>query len=260
MRRGLAVVLVVALVGLGLLAVADRVVHTQAEARATASLATAGIDLSDDAQITLGGFPFLTQLLRGTLTEASLEAGGATIEGMDLVDVEATAEGITTAAPYTATSLELSATAPTATLTQAVAASQLGDLGFDVEIGIEDDAVVASTTVLGGLPARVTMVPVPAGRAIGLGLESVSVAGFTVSAEDLPRVLRDALARIQVPLEELPEGLEVTDVVVVADGLRITASGTDVVLEAPATSPTESDSASAGSGGAGSSGADSASR
>lgn len=225
--------MVVALVGLGLLAVADRLVHARAEASATASLADAGIELSEDAEITLGGFPFLTQLMRGTLTEASLEAGGATIEGMDLIDVEATAQGITTAEPFRAASLELAATAPAATLTQAVEASQLGELGFDVEIGIEEDAVVASTTVLGGLPAQVTMMPVPAGRAIGLGLESVSVAGFTISAEDLPRVLREALARIQVPLEELPEGLEVTGVVVVPDGLRITASGTDVVLEAP---------------------------
>ncbi len=233
MRRGLVLVLVIALVGLGLLAVADRLVHRSAESRATEALADAGIDLSDDAAITLGGFPFLTQLASGRLTEATLDADGATIEGMDLVDVEATALGVSTAAPYTAESLELSATAPAATLDQAVADSGLGELGFDVEIGIEDGVVVASTTVL-RLPVEVSMVPVPAGRAIGMGLESFSIAGFTVSAEDLPEILRDALARIHVPLEELPEGLEVTDVVVVENGLRITASGTEVVLQAPA--------------------------
>jgi hypothetical protein len=222
---GAVVLLVVVAVG------ADLVVRSVVESRAGRSLDSTGLEFSPDAAVTMSGFPFLTQLARGRLTEASVTAESVVIEGVELTDVVATARGLTTSAPYTAEEATLVATAPAATLSAAVARSRVGELGFDVEVVVEGGRIVARTRVL-GLPAEVTMRPEPAGTSIGVGLESVSLAGFTISAEDLPAALRDALDGLEVPLEGLPEGLEVTGVEVVPDGLRVSAGGEDVALEA----------------------------
>jgi hypothetical protein len=209
---------------------ADVVVRAVVERRATEALAETGLEFSPDAAVSMGGFPFLTQLARGRLTAARVTAESVVIDGVELTDVVATAHGLTTASPYTAEEVTLEATAPAATLTAAVAGSLVGRLGLDVEVSVEDDRLVASTRVL-GLPATVTMRPEPAGSSIGMGVESASIAGLTVSVEDLPAVLRDALDGLEVPLDGLPDGFELTETQVVPDGLRLTAAGQDVSLE-----------------------------
>lgn len=229
MRHLLAVVGALLLLAVVLVA-ADRITQAAVERNATAALATSGLEFSEDATVQLGGFPFLTQLVTGRLREASLHAESVVIDGIVLTDVDASALGITTSNPRTAQSVSLTATAPASTLSDAVERSQLGQLGVDVEITVEDGEVLASTSIL-MVPVVVTMVPEPAGDAIGVGLESVKIAGLTVSVADLPQAVRTALDRIEVPLEGLPEGLEVTEVEVVDDGLRMTATGTDVVVE-----------------------------
>lgn len=229
MRHLLAVVGALLLLAVVLVA-ADRITQAAVERNATAALATSGLEFSEDATVQLGGFPFLTQLVTGRLREASLHAESVVIDGIVLTDVDASAHGITTSNPRTAQSVSLTATAPASTLSDAVERSQLGQLGVDVEITVEDGEVLASTSIL-MVPVVVTMVPEPAGDAIGVGLESVKIAGLTVSVADLPQAVRTALDRIEVPLEGLPEGLEVTEVEVVDDGLRMTATGTDVVVE-----------------------------
>lgn len=230
MRRLLAVVGVVVLVGVAFV-VADRLVQATVEQRATEALPTSGLALSDDATVSLGGFPFLTQLATGRLRDASLTASSVEVDGVVLTDVVATASGVTTAAPHVAESVALTATAPESTLTDAVEQSRLGQLGVDVTITVEAGEIVATTSLL-GLPVVVVMAPEAAGDAIGVGIEEVRIAGFTVTVDDLPQAVRTALDQVRVPLEGLPAGLSVTEVEVVEDGLRLTATGTDVQVEA----------------------------
>lgn len=230
MRRLLAVVGVVVLIGVAFV-VADRVVQATVEQRATEALPTTGLALSDDATVSLGGFPFLTQLATGKLRDASLTASSVEVDGVVLTDVVATASGVTTSAPYVAESVALTATAPASTLTDAVEESRLGQLGVDVTLTVQAGEIVATTSLL-GLPVEVSMVPEAAGDAIGVGIEQVRIAGFTVTVDDLPEAVRTALDQVQVPLEGLPAGLSVTEVEVVDDGLRLTATGTDVQVEA----------------------------
>ena len=68
-----------------------------------------------------------------------------------------------------------------------------------------------------------------------VSVDNVQIAGLTVSVDDLPNAIGNRLTDIEIPVEGLPEGLVLSDATVVADGVRITADGTDVVLptEAP---------------------------
>lgn len=215
---------------LGALVAVDRYALAQTERRVVEDLAEAGIELSPDVDVDIAGFPFLTQVARGRITVATLEADRAVIDGYELTDVEVAARGITTAAPSAVESLEVVATAPVTTLTEAVADSPLAERGFDVEVGIEAGLVVASTSVF-GLPVEVTLRPEPAGREIAMALAGFAVAGFAVDADALPAALREGLGAISVPLEGLPEGMTLTAVETVPDGLRITAQGANLPLE-----------------------------
>lgn len=230
MRRAVVGLLVVVLLGAVTVVGVDRYLLARTERQVVADLAAAGLTLSPDAEVDIAGFPFLTQVWRGRVDDAALTASAATIESLDLTDVTVRARGIGTAAPSTVEDLTVAATAPAATLTEAVARSPLGDQGFDVTIGIADGKVLASTTVL-GLPVEVRLEPEPHLREIGLGISGITVAGVTLSAADLPRPLRDALAEVRVPLTGMPEGLEITGVEVLDDGLRVTLVGSDVVLD-----------------------------
>lgn len=230
MRRAVVVTLVVVIVALGVGVGIDRLVLARTERRVVEDLASAGLTLSQDAEVRIGGFPFLTQVWRGQVATATLEAETATVESLDLTDVEVIAEGISTGLPATVEHLAVTATAPEKTLTQAVTRSPLAERGFDVTITIDDGRVRAQTAVL-GLPVEVGMVPEPAGREIAMGLDSFAIAGFAVDATDLPGPLRDALARITVPLDGIPVGLAVTAVDVRPEGLRLGLEGDDVVLD-----------------------------
>ena len=75
-----------------------------------------------------------------------------------------------------------------------------------------------------------------------VGTPTVDIGGFPFltqllagSVDDLPGAIGDRLTDIEIPVSGLPEGLVLSDATVVADGVRITADGADVVLptEAP---------------------------
>ena len=63
-----------------------------------------------------------------------------------------------------------------------------------------------------------------------MSVENVQIAGLTVSVDDLPDVIGKRLSDVEIPVVGLPEGVVLSDATVVADGVRITADGTDVVL------------------------------
>ena len=69
----------------------------------------------------IGGFPFLTQVLKGTLDEVSGQVDGVTIEGIPATDVTLEATDITTSEPYTAGTATIAATLPTASIDQIIA-------------------------------------------------------------------------------------------------------------------------------------------
>ena len=95
----------------------------------------------------------------------------------------------------------------------------------------ESDRVTVQLDVL-GVAIEATVVPSAAGRSIGIALEDLTVAGVGVRGEDLPFGTGDALTGLSVPLDGLPDGLELTDVGVANGRIQVAAAGTDVVLPA----------------------------
>lgn len=231
MKRAIAVVVVVVLALIGIAWLVDRMA-VGATARGIASdLSDAGLDLGPDAEVRIEGFPYLTQLMVGRLTEVNLTADTATIDGLGLTEVRGVARGVETSAPYVARTAEITALIPEGTLTDVVEQSELSDSGLDISVRIRGSAVVVSTSFI-GLPLEAVLRPAPADQAIALELRLVSLAGITVSADELPPALREALDELVIPLAPLPEGLELTSMRILPDrGILIVASGSDVALE-----------------------------
>lgn len=229
MRRA-GIVLVATLVVLFAAAVvADRLAVGATARGIAADLGSGPIRLSEDAEVRINGFPYLTQLMAGNLQEITLTAESAVFDGLEVTDIDGVARGVETSDPYNADVARLTVTFPRETVVQALRRSPLAERGLEFDVGMAGLDVVVSTTFL-SLPVEATLRPEPAGRAIRLDVQSVTLAGLTVSVEDMPRRLREALEDLRIPLEPLPEGLDVVDVRVLVDGLRITARGSDLDL------------------------------
>lgn len=164
-----------------------------------------------------------------TARTADVTAASARLAGVDLERVVVRAEGVTTGEPFTARTAELTGSLSTATL-QGLVAERAGV--EDVRLGVQDGRVTATTAVL-GLDVEAEVVPRPQGRTIAVEVVSVSVGGATVDIADLPRRVRAQLSELTLPVDGLPEGVELTDVTVEAAGARITAAGSDVTLGGP---------------------------
>jgi hypothetical protein len=209
--------------------VADRVTHATVERRVAEAIEQ-NLDVVGTPTVDIGGFPFLTQLLAGSVDEVTGAVDGVTLEGIDATDVTIEAQDVTTSEPYTLGSATIAATLPTASIEQIVADRS----GLDIAVAVDGDALTASGTVL-GLDLAANLVPrVEDGRLL-VSVANVQIAGLTMSVDDLPRAVGNRLTDIEIPVRGLPEGLVLTAATVVPDGVRTTADGTDVVLptEAP---------------------------
>lgn len=222
---------VVGIVGIGVLAgglvVVDRYAEAEVERVAVDQL-TSRLAVTGTPTVDLGGFPFLTQLLAGSVDEVVAHADGVVLEGTDLVDVDATATGVSTSAPYTASRVRLTGTVPTASLEQLVRDHS----ELDADLATDGAELVASGSVL-GLELSARLAPTVVEGAVEVGVTRVSIGGVSVDVADLPGRLEDRLRGIPVPLDGLPEGVVLSDVQVVPEGARVTAVGQDVVLAVP---------------------------
>lgn len=222
--RGVVVGVVVVVVLAGGVVVADRVVQGKVET-AVAEQLSAQLAVTGTPAVDLGGFPFLTQVAAGSIDRVVAHADGLVLEGTDLVGVDATASGVSTAAPYTASDVRLTGTVPTASLERLVHEHS----EVDAALAVDGEELVASGSVL-GLELSARLAPAVDAGALEVGVTAVSIGGVTVDVEDLPGRLEDRLRDIPVPLDGLPEGITLSDVQVVADGVRVTAVGQDVSL------------------------------
>jgi hypothetical protein len=214
---------VVLLVGGTLLA--DRAGHSIAEdvaADAVRSQLTA-----TDLDVAIEGFPFLTQLARGTLDDVRLQASTATLQGLDVTDLDVTATGVAVREPRGAEHVLATATVPTAAL-QALLQERTG---WDLTLTVEGEDLVAGGSVA-GVPVAVALAVAPAGPdGLTATVTSASLAGLTVDAGLLPDGLAARLSEIDVT-DQLPAGASVTGATVRADGLHLTVELVDVALDA----------------------------
>lgn len=215
-------VLVVAVLAGGAV-VADGIARDRTEDRLAEDLQQQIVGLDAPPEVTIGGWPFLTQVAGGELDRVDITADQAVVEGLTLQDVTVLLTGVSTDQPTTARTAELAGVAPV---------DGLADLiDLPVQLTARDGALVAQGEVL-GLPLEVTLLPRAAGREIAVEVQDISVGG-AIDLGGIPG-LDGAFDGLTIPVEQLPEGLELTEVRVDGDVIRLEAAGEDVVLEAPA--------------------------
>lgn len=231
--RGVAIGATVLVLVAGGALVVDRVAVDAARGVAVRELRANFQDVAGEPEVTIGGFPFLTQLLAGKLTDVAARVDGLTFDGMAVTDVALDVEGATTRAPYTVDHAILTATLPVETLQGLLAAN----VGGDVVLRLDGDRLVAATKLL-GLDVGVTLVPRVADGGIRVDVADVTLGGLAIDVADLPGGLAARLGDFAVPVGGLPDGVALTGVVVRDGGVRITATGTDVVLPETTSGPT----------------------
>lgn len=207
--------------------VGDRWARGEAEERVAAQVRDGVDGVTGEPDVEIGGSPFLTQLASGSLETVSVALVAATLSGVELQDVDLRARGVSTSEPYTAQAAQLTGTLPVATLEGLV--RERTDLG--VSLAVVDGRLTATLELL-GLDLIADLVPTAQERAIAVDVGTVTVGGFEVDVDDLPRAAAARLQDVTVPVDGLPEGVVLTDVAVHDGGLRIAAEGTDVTLPA----------------------------
>lgn len=226
MRRLLVLLLVLA----GLAVLADRASLALAE-RAVADQLTRSEDLATTPRVDLGGFPFLTQVLKGRYDDVHVTAEGLQRDGVRVQELDATLTGVEArlgdVLAGDVNALPVASLRATALVTFADLAQRTGLNG--VRISAVGDAlrVTARVTALG------RTVTGTATGALALRDGALSFAARTASAAgagpELLRLVARAL-RFAVPVGDLPFGLSLDSVRVTAGGVRLTASSGPTVL------------------------------
>lgn len=246
-RRLLITFVVLLLVLAGLLAVADRVAAAVAERtiadQVSQEIGKQGVQ-SAPPEVTVGGFPFLTQVLAGRYEsiailvrnlEGTPETSPAQGRTVRVPELEVHAREVTASMQTLRTrqgEIVAETVEGTATITYATVVAFIAQDGLTID---EQDGKLAVAAPLQVLGQQVTVRGV-ADLTVDQGRVSVRFADLT--ADELPdnpaaRALVNAYAEqisVQVPLPALPYGLQVQEVRALPQGLAVTASAQNVPL------------------------------
>lgn len=226
MRRLVGVLLTLVLVVVAAV-VADRVALVLAE-REVATRLTGYVDVAGEPEVSIAGFPFLTQVVSREVDDVRATAPSAAAGGVRLDDVEVRARGVSLTRPPTARELELTGTLPQAALQELLDAR-----GLDLTVTTGPDGLRLGTELL-GQNLQVLTTPVVTGTGTGTGLQlrtvSLTLGGARVDAASLAALLGDDLLTFDVALPELPLGLTLAAASPQDDGVRLALTGEQAVL------------------------------
>ncbi|WP_043503223.1 DUF2993 domain-containing protein [Georgenia sp. SUBG003] len=225
MRRLLAALVAAALLVAAAVAV-DRILHASAEESIAREL-SAAVDVTGEPDVTVEGFPFLTQAAAGELDSVRATADAVATDGVRLVDVTAHARAVTVGSPNKAGRLDLVGTLPDEALQEMVRQRVPG-----VTVASAPDGVHLTTEVLG---VELALVAGPEVRDGGIGVRvtRVLLGGAEIDVEDLPPLVGEDLLDLDLDVPDLPLGLTLVDVAPADGGLRLSLTGEDVVLAGP---------------------------
>ncbi|MHC5905627.1 LmeA family phospholipid-binding protein [Streptomyces sp. S6] len=240
--RGLRILLIVVVVLGGLFVLADRLAVNFAESEAADKLkANEGLTATPD--VSIKGFPFLTQALGGTLDDVEVgikqydAATGTGTGKIRIDDLKASMKGVDFDSSFS------SATASTASGTAAISYAELLKAakseptrimrGVEAEVvGLSDGGNgkikvdVEATTPIGKVPASVLSTVTVEGDTVRVHADNLPSFGGVDAAEGEVRKITD----FQQKIENLPGGIKLDKVVAVASGVEITVKGSNVRL------------------------------
>ncbi|MFI7383549.1 DUF2993 domain-containing protein [Streptomyces sp. NPDC049813] len=239
--RALRILLIFVVIVGGLFVIADRVAVNFAENKAADKLRTSE-GLTDTPDVSIEGFPFLTQVAAGSLDDVRIgikdydaKSGG---ESIRIADLDAEMHGVKFDSSYS------SATAETATGTARISYAELLKAVKKQDAAQVAPGVTARIDGLsygGGDKVKVAVtVNTPVGTLHPTVLSSIKVTDGKVSAraDSLPKAgaLELAESRIravtdfQQAIDDLPAGIELDKVAPVTDGVEITVKGSNLDL------------------------------
>jgi hypothetical protein len=229
-RRLVVLLLVLA----ALLAAADRYSVHLAE-RTVAKQAQVSADLRDQPTVTIHGFPFLTQAVRGRYQRIDVAATDLDRGGVRIARLDATLRGVqlplSEALRGSVSSIAVESLDASAVVTFADLAHRSGVVGLTIEPEGKEVRVTGRVRVLGQTvrASALSRVTLRGGR-IAVTARSVRVLGQTSPA--LVNALAGVLDLV-VPVGRLPYGLALTGLSVTPQGVRLTARSGPTVLSTP---------------------------
>jgi hypothetical protein len=216
---------------LGLAVVADRVTVRIAEQKVAQQIARQG-GLSGTPDVTITGFPFLTQAVAGhyddvriALTAAELGQPAGTRADVSLHGVRV---ALSDALSGSVSQIPVDRVDGTATLSYALLAAQLGG---DTTLRYESTGlrITKTVTVLGQtLPLTATGTVRLQGNVLAVDVAHVTGAGVQIPGALVSRVSH--LLDLQYRIPALPFGLTLTSVRPAADGVVVTVAASNTVL------------------------------
>ncbi|WP_372343807.1 DUF2993 domain-containing protein [Streptomyces sp. KL116D] len=239
--RALRILLIVVVILGGLFVIADRIAVNLAEDKAADKVRTSE-GLASAPDVSIKGFPFLTQVAGGTLDDVEIgiedyeaKSGGDSIR---IADLTAEMHGVKFNSSFS------SATAESATGTARISYDELLKAVRKQDPAPVAPGVTAKISGLaygGGDRIKVTIdFKTPLGTLRPTVLSSVKVTDGKVSAraDSLPKVGAFDLAEgriravtdFQQAIDDLPAGIELDKVEAVKDGVEISVTGSDLDL------------------------------
>jgi hypothetical protein len=202
----------------------DQYARGQTEQEVATQVATV-FDGLDHPAVTIHGFPFVTQLIGGKFGHVTGTTDRVVFDGVTAADVKVEAHDVTMS-PTRAGSATVSATISAQTAEDLLRTrTGLDDLG----VRVEGDRLVVTTDLYGHqLAVSGTLTASPGAVHVSLG--TASLGGVSTDLSGLPSGLRHRLDDLAIPVTGLPAGFHLTGAQVVPDGLRFTATATDVRL------------------------------
>ncbi len=226
--------MIAVLVLLGLAVAADRVLVVLTEDQLASAIQSEG-QLPAEPDISIEGFPFLTQAINGRYDSVRV---GVDVEALGLppgatADIRLVGAQVPLSSVFSGSisSVPVEKVLGTVTFPFDYIGEQLGGAtvtrdgsGLRVETTVSlfaQDFQVAATVELALV-----------GREVALTASNVE--GFGADLPDEVTAVVLDLLDLSLPVPELPFGLVFTGIQVVGDGMRVVAEGNDIVLEQPA--------------------------
>ncbi|RFS83604.1 DUF2993 domain-containing protein [Actinomadura spongiicola] len=227
MRKVLLVLLI--LVAVGLVA-ADRIGVRVAEDKIGEQVA-AQYNMQEQPEVTIHGFPFLTQALGGDYDHIEVAIGEWTDQGVTVTGVKVEMRGVNaplsevtqgSAANVTARTATASAVVPYAAIQKRAPEGVKGirPKGDDLEVDLEGNVLGRSVTSTAIVAVK------PTARGIAVTPRSVASNG----GPQVPLALVRQSLTWTVPLADLPVGSRISEIQPTPDGLRVAATAENVRL------------------------------
>ncbi|GAA4938962.1 DUF2993 domain-containing protein [Streptomonospora halophila] len=223
MRKFLVFVIFVLIV----VAVADRGLHYAAESE-IASRVEQQYEMASEPEVTIGGFPFLTQAVSGEYDEIRIVTGAIVVDSVQLERVNVTARDVT--APLSDLMTQPSVVAGTA---EAKVTLPYSELQKRLPEGIVIENENGKPRMSGDLALGQYSTPVSADLQVSVEDDSIMVtpSDIEVGQTGLGGMdLVEQMLSLQVPVPEMPFGLEVQSIEALPNGVEVMAEARDVEL------------------------------